>query len=188
MLSAIAVLAACCAVIGLAPILVAPVLGQALSAWAPNLAGARAALTILAPLDWITGMALALAGTLLAGGLLLQLSLRRNGVEHGATWGCGYLAPTPRIQYTSSSFAQMLVWLFAWALRPRTHRPPALPLFPGPTRFHSEVLDPVLDEAVLPAVDGGAWLFGKLRVFQQGSIQAYLLYVFAGMIVLLLWR
>ena len=61
-------------------------------------------------------------------------------------------------------------------------------MFPQPTAFHSEVPDTVLDEAVLPAFRFGAWLFSWFRVFQQGSIQTYLLYIFLALIVLLLWR
>jgi hydrogenase-4 component B len=92
------------------------------------------------------------------------------------------------MQYTSSSFAQMLVGLFGWALRPHTRKPRNLPLFPGKINFHSEVVDPVLDEAVLPAFRLGAWLFTWFRVFQQGSVQTYVLYLFLALIALLLWR
>jgi hydrogenase-4 component B len=92
------------------------------------------------------------------------------------------------MQYTSSSFAQMLVELFRWPLRPRTHQPKDLPLFPTKAEFHSTVPDAVLDEAVLPAFGFGAWLFSWFRVFQQGNIQAYLLYIFLVLIALLLWR
>jgi hydrogenase-4 component B len=91
------------------------------------------------------------------------------------------------MQYTASSFAQMLVALFGWALRPRRHRPAELPLFPKTAQFHSHVPDVVLDEAVLPAFRGAAWLFGWCRVFQQGSIQTYLLYMFVAVIALLMW-
>ena len=42
--------------------------------------------------------------------------------------------------------------------------------------------------AVLPAFRFGAWLFSWLRVFQQGSIQTYLLYIFIALIALLLWH
>ena len=92
------------------------------------------------------------------------------------------------MQYTASSFAQTLVGLFAWALRPKTQRPRDLALFPQKTDFHSHVPDAVLDEAVLPTFRFGAWLFSRLRVLQQGSIQTYLLYIFAALIALLLWR
>ena len=104
------------------------------------------------------------------------------------TWGCGYVAPTARMQYTSSSFAQMLVALFARVLRPSTRRPAVVGLFPQPTDFHSDVPDTVLDGAVLPAFRCGAWLFSWCRVFHQGSIQTYFLYIFIALIVLLLWR
>jgi hydrogenase-4 component B len=188
MLGPMSVLVACCFLIGLAPLLLAPILGDGIAAWAPNLKDGGPRLATLAPLDWITVMGLLLIAVLFLGSLLLGMLLRRNGVEMGSTWGCGYAAPTPRMQYTSSSFAQMLVGLFAWVLRPRTHKPRDLPLFPQKTDFHSEVPDTVLDEAVLPAFRFGAWLFSWFRVFQQGSIQTYLLYIFVALIALLLWR
>jgi hydrogenase-4 component B len=188
MLGPMGVLVACCFLIGLAPLLVAPIVGQGISAWAPALKDAGPRLVALAPLGWITAMSLGLLAALLAIGAVLWLLLRHSVVAKGATWGCGYVAPTPRMQYTSSSFAQMLVGLFGWALRPRTHKPRNLLLFPQKTAFHSETPDTVLDEAVLPAFRFGGWLFSWSRVFQQGSIQTYLLYIFIALIALLLWR
>jgi hydrogenase-4 component B len=188
MLVPMAVLAICCAFIGLAPGVVAPVLGRAVAIWAPEVPDAGRRLAALAPLDWVSIMAAALLVALGLVGLLLWWCLRRGRVETGPTWGCGYLAPTPRIQYTSSSFAEMLVGLFAWALRPRAQRPMRLGLFPQKASFHSEVPDTVLDDAVLPTLRGGAWLAQCFRVFQQGSIQAYLLYIFLALFALLLWR
>jgi hydrogenase-4 component B len=92
------------------------------------------------------------------------------------------------MQYTSSSFAQMLVSLFGWVLRPRIHAPGTLPLFPLDSSFQSHVPETVLDEAVVPAFRFSGWLFSWFRVFQQGSVQAYLLYMFIALITLLLWR
>jgi hydrogenase-4 component B len=188
MVGPMGVLVAGCFLIGLAPVLIAPIFGKAVSAWDPGLRDAGPRLTALAPLGWITVMSLLLIAALLLGSVVLWLRLRHSVVEKGATWGCGYAAPTPRMQYTSSSFAQMLVGLFGWALRPRTHQPRDLPLFPQKTDFHSEVPDTVLDDAVLPTFRFGAWLFSWFRVFQQGSIQTYVLYIFIALIALLLWR
>jgi hydrogenase-4 component B len=188
MIGPMSVLVACCFLIGLVPMLVAPILENAVSEWDPGLKNAGPRLTWLAPLGWISVMGLLLIAVLLLTGVLLWLRLRHSAVEKGTTWGCGYIAPTPRMQYTSSSFAQILVGLFAWALRPRVCRPQDLPLFPQKTAFHSEVPDAVLDEAVLPAFRSGGWLFSWFRVLQQGSIQTYLLYLFLALIVLLLWR
>jgi hydrogenase-4 component B len=215
MLGPMVVLAACCFLIGIAPRLLTPILDEAISTWAREMIVVRQMILVRqlermleeempfleqaptvpgmpaiadqAPLYWISFMAVLLfAGLMLAGGLLWS-QLRRGGVTRGPTWGCGYLAATPRIQYTSSSFAQMLVGLFGWVLRPRTRAPHNLPLFPGKSSFHSEVHETVLDEAVRPAFRRGAWLCGRLQVFQQGGIQSYLLYIFIILIVLLLW-
>jgi hydrogenase-4 component B len=188
MLAPMAVLAGCCMLIGLSPGLIAPVLGRGVAAWAPEVPDASGRLGTLAPLDWVSIMAAALLVALGLAGVLLWFCLRGSVVETGPTWGCGYLAPTPRIQYTSSSFAEMLVGLFAWALRPTVQRPTRLGIFPQKTSFHSEVPDTVLDAGVLPTLRGGAWLAQCFRVFQQGSIQAYLLYIFLALFALLLWR
>jgi hypothetical protein len=142
----------------------------------------------LAPLHWITIVGLLLIAALFAAGAALRFCLRNSSVRTAVTWGCGYTAPSPRMQYTSSSFAQMLVGLFGWALRPRVDRPKSLPLFPRASAFHSDTPDTVLDRAVLPMFHFGAWLFSWGRVFQQGSVQVYLLYIFVALIVLLLWR
>ena len=47
--------------------------------------------------------------------------------------------------------------------------------------------DVVLDEAVLPAFRWGAWALTWFRVFQQGSVQTYLMYIFVALIALLFW-
>jgi len=188
MLWPMGMLVACCFLIGLAPRWIAPLIAQGISAWVPDLRDAGPRLLELAPLQSISAMGLGLLASLLALGGILWLRLRYSIVTKAGTWACGYVAPTPRMQYTSSSFAQMLVWLFGWALRPRSVEPGKMSLFPEKTVFHSEVPDLVLDEAVLPAFRVGAWLFSGFRVFQQGNIQAYLFYIFLAVIALLLWR
>jgi hydrogenase-4 component B len=182
-----AALAAGCFFIGMAPLILVPLFNAAVRVWAPEIA-VGPDLAALAPLDWIGLTSMLLTGGLLMGGALLWLRLRHSVVAKTATWGCGYVAPTSRMQYTASSFAEILVSLFGWALRPRARKPEKLPLFPGKTDFHSEVPDAVLEEAVLPAFRFGVRLNAWFRVFQQGSIQTYLLYMFLALIALLLWR
>jgi hydrogenase-4 component B len=188
MLGPMGVLGACCAFIGLAPPLVAPALERAVWAWAPGVEGARPRLAVLAPLGGLSTVAVSLSAGLAVLGAASWAWLRRPAPGGVPTWGCGYAAPSPRMQYTSSSFAQMLIAMFAWVLRPRSRGPGRLPLFPREAGFESAVPDAVLDELVLPAFRAGGWLFSRFRVFQQGSVQVYLLYIFLALIVLLLWR
>jgi hydrogenase-4 component B len=138
----------------------------------------------------VTVMGFALLGGLCLTAVLLRRLVHCGPVEVGATWGCGFPAPTSRMQYTSSSFAQMLVKLFAWALLPRIQqlKPCHLEIFPEESGFHSDVPDAVLDRGVRPVFRAGAWLFSQFRVFQGGSVQAYLLYIFLALLTLLIWR
>jgi hydrogenase-4 component B len=188
MIAPMIVLVGCCLLIGLAPLLVAPVLSKGISAWSPDLHDAGPRLAALAPLRSITAAGLLLIAGLSLASALYWLRLRRSVVTAAGTWGCGYVAPTPRMQYSASSFAQLLVGLFGWVLRPRMHRPKIAAMFPRGTEFHSHVPDAVLDEAVLPTFRFSAWLLSWFRVFQRGSIQTYLLYIFLVLIALLLWR
>jgi hydrogenase-4 component B len=177
-----------CLGIGLAPLLVIPILDSGILVAAPELAGGLPSLATLVPLGWVSAMALTLGGLLLLVWALLAREVRQGGASSGVTWDCGYAAPAPTMQYTSSSFAQMLVGLFAWVLRPHTHRPAEQPLFAGRTRFGSHVPDLVLDGVLRPVYRFGAWAASSLRFFQAGNVQAYLFYIAAFLIVLLLWR
>jgi len=114
------VLAASCALIGLLPVAVRPVLDQAFVSWAPEMALARAPLAA-APLGLLSIAGASLLALLVAGSLALARLTRQARAVRAVTWDCGYAAPSARMQYTSSSFAESLVGLFAWALRPRVH-------------------------------------------------------------------
>jgi hydrogenase-4 component B len=180
---AMAALAICCAAIGLLPALLAPAIEGVAAQWFPG--RTLPALAALAPLPMLTPFAVAL----LAGAGLLMLALgagRRRGAE--PTWDCGFALPTPRMQYTGSSFAQWLVVLWKWVLLPVAHRAAPTGLFPAGAGFASHVPDPVLDRGVLPALRGAAWVFSWLRPLQRGDANAYLLYVFAALILLLILR
>jgi hydrogenase-4 component B len=185
MVAPMAILAACCLFIGLAAPLVARVLDAAVAAWA---AGAPAlALSKIAPLVAVSAtnglllLTLALVGCALA-------ARARDVPGNVGTWDCGYAAPSARMQYTSSSFADMLVGLLSWALRPSQHTPRLDGPFPREAVFYSHVPDTVLDRAVLPTFSAIGRTFERLRPIQRGSIHLYLLYILGTLIVLLFWR
>jgi hypothetical protein len=92
------------------------------------------------------------------------------------------------MQYTSSSFAGILVTLLGWALRPSTHPPRLAGPFPGPAAFHSDVPDTVLDRALMPSFSLAARLLARLRPIHHGNVHLYLLYILGTLVALLLWR
>lgn len=188
MLGPMAVLVACCLLIGVAPLLVAPVLTAAVNAWAPEISASGNPLTSLAPFAWISVMAMLLLGGIAVASVVLVRLLSRGRVDAAPTWGCGYADPTRRMQYTSSSFAQMLVGLFAWALWPNRHAPKDSTLFPITTAFHSDVPDAVLDRGILPTFRLSARVLKWFRVFQHSSIQLRILYLVLTLMALLFLR
>jgi hydrogenase-4 component B len=188
MIGPMVVLAACCLTIGLAPQGLPLALDRSVKAWAPEISERLPPLAEVAPLSSIGAIAVALVLAILVGGIVLSIRLRVTAVSTTTTWGCAYVQPSSRMQYTSSSFAQVLVALFAKALLPITHAPRVSTLFPSSSQFCSDVPDAVLDRGVLPAFRLMAWLTSRLRVLQHGSIQLYLLYVFAALLWLLLWK
>ncbi len=177
------VLGTLCVLIGVAPTLVAPVLQRATQSWAPETA--TTFLDDLAPLRSVS----------LTSGLLLVLLVvlgalfvrRSRPAPRQLTWDCGYAAPSARMQYTASSFADMLVGIFAWALRPHERTVRLTTLFPTPEQFHSEVPDTVLDRVVLPTTRTAGRGLVWFRWVQQGSVQLYLFYILVALVLTLLF-
>jgi hydrogenase-4 component B len=181
MLGPMVVLAAFCLLIGLAPALVAPALDSSAAAW-----GVKTPLAAAAPLGKITLAAALLLAAL--GFTAAVLASRLRGSSAAPTWDCGYAAPTARMQYTSSSFAQMLVGVFAFALRPQERAPRLTGFFPAPAAYRGEVPDAVLDRILLPFMRAAANAFESLRFIQRGNVQAYLGYILLTLILLLVWK
>jgi hydrogenase-4 component B len=187
MLAPMAVLAGLCVMIGVGAPLVAPVLDRAVAAWAVAGAPASPSLDQLAPFASVSLAGVALLVALAALGSWLVARARRTPAAVG-TWDCGYAAPTARMQYTSSSFAQMIVRMFGWALRPDVQSPKVDAIFPTAASFHSHVPDTVLDRGIRPLAGLLARAFGWARPMQRGSIHLYLLYILGALLALLVWR
>jgi formate hydrogenlyase subunit 3/multisubunit Na+/H+ antiporter MnhD subunit len=186
MIVPMALLAAGCLAVGVAPWLAVPALAAATEVWAPGTATAGAPLVELAPLRTLTWAALALAGLAAVAALpLVRVARGRRDRRRPPTWGCGYAGASPRLQYTGASFAQTLVGLFRWALRPRIERPPLPGVFPAPAPFEVEVGDPVLDRLV-GASARLERLSLRLRFLQHGTVQRQILYLVGALAALLL--
>jgi hydrogenase-4 component B len=183
MVAPMTLLAAFCIAIGFFPILVLPLLDRVMAAW-PGFVGPR--LADLVPHLSLTIMSFSLVLAIAIAVALLQRQSRRIPSRSAVTWDCGYAQPRATMQYTSSSFANALVGLFRWVLRPRIHRTPPAGLFPERASFASHVPEIVLDGWLEPLWSGIKSRLASLRVLQQGRVQRYLLYILLALFALLL--
>jgi hypothetical protein len=126
-----------------------------------------------------------LVAGVLAGALALSARARGRTDARAVTWDCGYARPAPTMAYTASSFAQILVDLHAWLLRPRSEDAVSREVFPPARRFHVSVPEHVLEGVLVPLWAGLRRTLLPLRAVQQGRVQQYLLYVLLTLCVLL---
>ncbi|MHC1696906.1 MAG: proton-conducting transporter membrane subunit [Geobacteraceae bacterium] len=173
-----------CLGIGIFPAAVAPLLESAVVAWLPASAEVPA-ISALAPLGWITILAVALLALCLLSWFGYRRLLERSTVTASTTWGCGYLAPSSRMQYSASSFAGMLVDLFAGILRPMQHLPIIKGFFPSRPHFESHVPEAVLDGIYIPLLARVYKMFLPIRRLQHGHLHLYILYTFLTLILLM---
>ena len=189
MRAAMAILAVLCVVIGFAAPAVVSLLADVVAAatgatpasvrtqLAPPMASLTIAVFVFAAL-----ILLALAIWVLRG---CRLGSRRVG--HGPVWGCGYLFPSPRMQYTASSFAQPLTTQFHLFIRNREALVSPEGYFPRSASYSSDSGDPWLRLLFAPTFRWFDRIVSRLNVIQRGHIHVYVLYVAATLMALLIW-
>jgi len=188
MLLPMTVLALVCAAVGLAPVLLSDLLQRAsLMAFPLPMATAGTTLAALVPLPIVSLMGVTLLALL---GLLALWYRRRLAAapqSETVTWGCAYQRPAARMQYSASSFAEMLTGLFAFVLKPQTLRPGITAgIFPARTHFHSHVPEAVLELVYIPLLERLYKRFLPIRRLQNGILQQYVLYILITLVVLFL--
>jgi len=140
---------------------------------------------VLRQVSIVSAVALAMAGLLT---LLRRGLLARRTVSRVVTWDCGYEAPSARMQYTATSFAEPIVRGFAGLLSPRhKYEPPKGP-FPREAALESETPDACREKIFRPAFRGIDWVLAHLRWLQHGGVHLYVLYIALTLLILLVWR
>jgi hypothetical protein len=140
------------------------------------------------PLGAITRVAVVLLALVALLALLRRALLRGRSVAHAATWGCGYAAPTPRMQYTAASFAEPVLEPFGGAVPRRVHEVRPDGYFPEKARYEEHAGDMAGERFLVPATRRTVKALSRLKVIQQGRLQLYLVYIAVTLVVLLVWQ
>jgi hydrogenase-4 component B len=131
-------------------------------------------------------------GFLLAAVTVVSLVLVRArglAVRYEDTWGCGRIRQTPRMEYTSSAFAEPLRRIFAELYRPTQDlsiTAHAHSRYYVQSITYTSHVVPWLESALYdPITSGMHRLAAQVRRLQAGSIHLYLLYVMAALLAAL---
>jgi hydrogenase-4 component B len=189
MLASMAVLAALCITIGFAGPLLVPALTGTV-AIASGLPAAEIAAS-LAPMSNALTTATALFAALVALTALVWVVrarlLAKAGIRRAPVWGCGFQRPSPRMQYTASSFAQPLVTQFRLLIANREALVAPSGYFPTAASYASDSGDPFLRALFVPTFRWFGRLAAQLNVIQHGHIHVYVLYVAITLVALMVW-
>jgi formate hydrogenlyase subunit 3/multisubunit Na+/H+ antiporter MnhD subunit len=196
------ILAAMCAGLGLAAVLVLPALAAALAAparVAPPALPLGSGLSLLmpggfarmSPILVAVGLALTVGSTWLG----VRVFGNRRPLRISETWGCGRVGQTPRMEYTSTAFAEPLRRVFAELYRPTQDLSidfhPESKYFVQSLEYRSEIV-PWFERYLYAPLVGRVRRWGiQARAIQSGSAHAYLTYLviaLVGLLALLLVR
>lgn len=191
-------LASFCVVLGVAPMVMLPMLDHVVA----PLAGISIEGKVLAMDGWalapvnvefssLSTPALALllmALALLGWGLAVMFGGRLRTRRY-KTWGCG-INLTPRMEYTATGFVQPIKRVFSTVYRPtvklETEFLHESRYFAKRRRFEFHI-EPIFEKYLYdPLVAFFTTLADRLRVIQAGSLHLYLTYIFITLILLLL--
>ncbi len=104
------------------------------------------------------------------------------------TWGCGFAASSPRVQYTASSFAKPILKIFRTILVDRINTTFLKKYFPAKESLSSSVVDASEDLLFRPIFYSIKKSSRRLKWIQSGHTQKYLLYIFFFLLFLLMWK
>jgi hydrogenase-4 component B len=192
-------LAAVCVALGLAPMVVIPMIDGVTAPFT----GTQLAQSVVSENGWaLTPMGTAFASistpvlmlllvviipVILLGVALIAGRLNRRFYK---TWGCG-INLKPRMEYTATAFAQPIRQVFSTIYRPTVKVEKDMleesRYFARRMRFEVHI-EPTFQRYLYDPI---VWVFNmlatRLRVVQAGSLHLYLAYIFLTLLALLLW-
>jgi formate hydrogenlyase subunit 3/multisubunit Na+/H+ antiporter MnhD subunit len=108
-------------------------------------------------------------------------------VETGSTWGCGYVASKPSMQYTGKSYTKSLAKLFSLITseRKKYREIEPLTIFPSVRSFHSYYHEFIEINIIRHITNGLVRFINVFTFIHNGRVQAYILYGFFFIIAII---
>ena len=111
----------------------------------------------------------------------------KRTIASGPTWGCGYTAATPRIQYTATSFVKTYADMFTGLLGFHKEYKPVEGIYPQERgSWESENYDRIETGLIERPLGAYRRLMDRFSFLQNGHLQMYILYGIICIVVTIL--
>ena len=106
------------------------------------------------------------------------LFVRNRNTAPYETWGCGYVAPVKKAQYSGQSYTRSFGLLFSFLVKEkkRTEKIPKRMIYPASYSFSTSYIDVLEKYLVLPIAKRLTFMLNYFQFIQNGQIQSYVLY------------
>jgi hydrogenase-4 component B len=105
-----------------------------------------------------------------------KLILRKRTIVVSSTWGCGYTAPTAKIQYTGSSYSRTYSKLFAMIFLINKKEKDVQGVFPIDAHLETHIYDKTEKWLIDYPISSLKFFLGRFLFIQNGRVQSYVAY------------
>lgn len=131
------------------------------------------ALNAIQPVSWASWILILLVISIF---IIRRFVMSRHKISTGPTWGCGYAASTPKIQYTAGSFVRTYSKLFAPFLLIGKHEEEIHGIIPSEGKYHTHPYDEVEKWLIDSPLKLNKSFMGRFLFLNNGKLQFYILY------------
>lgn len=108
--------------------------------------------------------------------IIQKLAVRKRTSTISSTWGCGYTAPTSKIQYTGSSFSKTYSKLFGMIFQINKKEKEVQGIFPTDAKLETSPYDKIEKWLIDYPIVNVKLFLSRFQFIQNGRIQSYVAY------------
>lgn len=128
---------------------------------------------ILQPLTWSIWIFILIVALTF---IIRKFFIRNRKVVFEPTWGCGYVEPSVKLQYTASSFVRAYSKLFRPILMTSKTAEEINGIFPSGGSYETHIYDRIEKYLIDNPIAAYKYLLGRFLFLQNGRLQFYILY------------
>jgi len=128
---------------------------------------------LLQPVTWGTWIFILISLVVFG---LRKLVMQNRKASFEPTWGCGYVAPTVKLQYTAGSFVRPYSKLFRPFLLSSKTQKDVEGIFPSGGSYETHIYDRIEKYLIDNPIAAYKSLLGRFLFLQNGKLQFYILY------------